>query len=114
MIYEPTLRQAYLLIRCMLPRQTVPIVVGCGTTIASRTRRGDQMILIALSRVFHTPQASGTPTKTQNSAALASSPPLPMPNEPWCTPASLLALAACNLVTSSGLMFHLGSTGLMR
>jgi len=51
-------------------------------------------------------QASGMPTKAQNSAALASSPPLPMPNEPCCTAASLFALAACSLVTSSVLMCH--------
>src|SRR5690242_2645766 len=59
---------------------------------ANITRR--QRILAALSNVFHTPQASGTPTNSQNSAALASSPPLPMPNEPCWTAASLLALAA--------------------
>src|SRR6266478_1999024 len=75
---------------------------------------GDQKILIALSSVFHTPQASGIPTKAQNSAALASSPPLPMPNEPCWIAASLFALADCSLATSSVLMCHLWSTGLIR
>src|SRR5258708_14858844 len=76
---------------------------------------GNQKILTALSSVFHTPQASGTPTNAQNSAALTSSPPVPMPpNEPDCTPAALFALAACSLATSSALMFHFGSTGLIR
>src|ERR1700722_100863 len=42
----------------------------------------DQNILAALSSVLYTPQASGIPTKAQNSAALASRPPLSMPNEP--------------------------------
>ena len=54
------------------------------------------------------------PTKAQNSAALASMPPLPMPNEPFWIAASLLALAAWSLASSSGLMFHLESTGLIR
>src|ERR1700686_4481383 len=75
---------------------------------------GDQKILIALSSVFHTPQASGMPTKAQNSAALASSPPRPMPNEPCWIAASLFALADCSLETSSVLMCHLWSTGLIR
>jgi hypothetical protein len=61
-----------------------------------------QKILAALSNVFHTPQASGIPTNSQSSAALASSPPLPMPNEP-CWIAPLLALAACSLATSASL-----------
>src|SRR5258708_38369848 len=75
---------------------------------------GNQKILSALSSVFHTPQASGMPTNAQNSAALTSRPPVPMPNEPDCTPAALFALAACSLATSSALMFHFGSTGLIR
>src|ERR1700680_543763 len=70
---------------------------------------GDQKILIALSSVFHTPQASGTPTNNQNSAALRSTPPLPMPNDPCCIAESLFALAACSLATSSALMCHLWS-----
>ena len=39
----------------------------------------DQKILTALSSVFQTPQSRGTPTKAQNNAALASSPPNPIP-----------------------------------
>src|SRR5471032_27703 len=74
----------------------------------------DQKILTTLSRVLYTPQASGMPTKAQNSAALASSPPLPMPNEPCWIAASLFALADCSLETSSVLMCHLWSTGLIR
>src|SRR5271169_3627347 len=74
----------------------------------------DQKILAALSSVFHTPQASGMPTKAQNSAALTSKPPLPMPNEPYCTAAALFALAAWSFATSASLMCHLGSTGLTR
>src|SRR5260370_28729462 len=62
---------------------------------------GDQKIFIALSSVFHTPHASGMPTKAQNSAALTSRPPLPMTNEPECTAAELFALAACTVATSS-------------
>src|SRR5207237_8042875 len=73
----------------------------------------NQNILMALSSVFHTPQASGMPTKAQNSAALASKPPRSMPNEPVST-AALFALAACSLATSSALIFHLASTGLIR
>src|SRR6478672_2077347 len=73
-----------------------------------------QKILAALSNVFHTPQASGIPTNNQNSAALASSPPLPMPNERCWIAAPLLALAACSLATSASLMCHLGLTSLIR
>jgi hypothetical protein len=54
------------------------------------------------------------PTKAQNNAALPSSPPLPMPNEPCGIAASLLVRAACNLATSSALMYHFGLTGLTR
>src|SRR5258708_36781922 len=75
---------------------------------------GNQKIFAALSSVFHTPQASGTPTNAQNSAALTSRPPVPMPNEPDCTAAALFALAACSFVPSAALMFHFGSTGLIR
>src|ERR1700737_4910391 len=71
-------------------------------------------IAAALCSVIQTPQASGMPTKAQNNAALASRPPLPMPNEPACTPAALFALAACSFATSSALIFHFGSTGLIR
>src|SRR3954453_16061248 len=74
----------------------------------------DQKILTALSNVFQTPQASGTPTKAQNSAALTSKPPLPMPNEPCWTADSFLARVAWYFATSSALMFHLSSTGLIR
>src|SRR5690349_13115790 len=77
-------------------------------------RRYVQRILAALSSVFQTPQASGMPTNSQNSAACQSSPPLPMPNEPCAVIASRLAVAACSLATSSALMCHLGSTGLTR
>lgn len=53
---------------------------GSARTVRSRSQRmRDQKILTALSSVFQTPQASGMPTKAQNSAALASSPPKPMP-----------------------------------
>src|ERR1700687_909923 len=72
----------------------------------------NQKILAALCSVIQTPHASGMPTKAQNSAAFASSPPSPMPYEPDCTPAALFALAACNFATSSALMCHLWSTGL--
>src|SRR6266478_1234350 len=75
---------------------------------------GGQNILAALSSVFQTPQASGMPTKAQNSAALTSNPPLPMPNEPCWIAASPLALAACSLATSTSLMCHFGLTGLIR
>src|ERR1700738_2386399 len=71
-------------------------------------------IAAALSSVTQTPQASGMPTKAQNSAALRSRPPLPMPNEPYCTAAALFALAACSLATSASLMCHFGLTGLNR
>src|SRR5882724_5193593 len=74
----------------------------------------NQRILAALSSVFQTPQASGIPTKAQNSAALASRPPLPMPNEPDGVEAELFAVAACSLATSSGLMCHFALTGLIR
>src|SRR5262249_16446185 len=73
-----------------------------------------QRILAALSNVFQTPHASGMPTKSKNSAACQSSPPLPMPNEPCCVAASRLAVAAWSFATSSALMYHLGSTGLTR
>jgi hypothetical protein len=50
--------------------------------------------LAALTRVIHTPQASGIPTKAQNTAAFASSPPNPIPCEP--VEMALFALAACS------------------
>src|SRR6266702_3064345 len=81
---------------------------------APRQSQCAQKILSALSSVFQTPQASGMPTKAQNSAALPSSPPLPMPNEPCWIDASLLALAAWSPATSFSLIFHFGSTGLIR
>src|SRR5258708_37228176 len=56
--------------------------VQSGRPQGSSLQKPDQKILIALTSVFHTPQASGIPTIAQNIRALASSPPLPMPNEP--------------------------------
>src|SRR5437763_453251 len=82
--------------------------------VARGEHSGDQKILAALSSVFQTPQASGTPTKAQNSTALMSNPPLPMPNEPCWTAASPFALAACSLATCPSLMCHFGLTGLIR
>src|SRR6185312_10424590 len=76
---------------------------GC-TGWRSRGVLGTQSILTALSKVFHTPQASGMPTKAQNSAALASSPPNPMPYEPDGPEFPALAVAACSLATSASLM----------
>src|SRR5215468_1009399 len=84
------------------------------TSLENALGIADQKILTALSKVFQTPQASGMPTNSQNNAAFASSPPLPMPNDPCWIAASLLALAACSLATSASLMCHLGSTGLIR
>src|SRR6187431_299664 len=72
----------------------------------SRDAPRTQSILTALSSVFHTPQASGMPTKAQNSAALASSPPNPMPYEPDGPDAPALAVAACSLATSASLICH--------
>src|SRR6516164_1234358 len=59
--------------------------------------RRDQKIFAALSSVCQTPHPSGTPTNSQNRAALRSRPPLPMPNEPCWIAAALLALAAFGL-----------------
>src|SRR3954447_5105523 len=73
-----------------------------------------QRILTALSSVFQTPQARGTPTKAQNIAALASSPPNPMPYEHDEPALPALAVAACSLATSASLMCHFASTGLIR
>src|SRR5215475_203040 len=83
------------------------------TSLENALGIADQKILTALSKVFQTPQASGMPTNSQNNAAFASSPPLPMPNDPCWIAASLLALAACSLATSASLMCHLESTGLI-
>src|SRR6266481_8900514 len=65
-----------------------------GRLTVPRLKRRTYNIFAALSKVFHTPQASGMPTKAQNKAALTSSPPLPIPNEPYCTAEALFALAA--------------------
>src|ERR1700689_1891595 len=59
-----------------------------------------QKILAALSSVFHTPQASGMPTNAQNSAALTSRPPLPMPNESEGVAAPVAAFFSCSFATS--------------
>src|SRR5262245_2435676 len=64
--------------------------------------------------VIQTPQASGTPTKAQRTAAFQSKPPLPIPNEPDAESAALLAPAAWSFKTSSSLMYHFGFTGLTR
>src|SRR6478735_3652030 len=86
-----------------------------GTNISvPRPVISDQSILTALSSVFHTPHSSGMPTKAQNKAALASSPPNPMPYDPEGPDAPTLALAACSLATSASLMCHFRSTGLIR
>src|SRR6267142_2520241 len=74
----------------------------------------NQKILAALCSVIQTPHASGIPTKAQNSAAFASRPPNPMPNEPDGVEAELFAVAACSLATSSALMCHFELTGLIR
>src|SRR4051812_40309283 len=83
-----------------------------GRRAAAPSRLQDQKIRSAFFSVIHTPQASGMPTKAQNTAALASKPPRPMPNEPDGVANAVRALAACSLATSSWLMYHLGSTGL--
>src|SRR5262245_66252617 len=82
-----------------------------GGSASVTLRRGDQKILMAFFRVIHTPQARGMATKAQNSRALASRPPLPMPYEPPGVAKALLALAACNFATSSADMCHLALTG---
>ena len=65
--------------------------IRTGATVASQARAGcqsaaadpwigpaDPNAVSAITlNVFHTPQARGMPTKAQNSAALASNPPLP-------------------------------------
>src|SRR6516164_7330400 len=76
--------------------------------------RRDQKIFAALSSVCQTPHPSGTPTNSQNRAALRSRPPLPMPNEPCWTAAALLALAAWSFATSASLIYHFELTGLIR
>src|SRR5579872_4045742 len=76
-----------------------------------RDSRAYWNIFAADCSVIHTPQARGMPTNAQNTAAFQSRPPLPMPYEPAGTTP---ALAACNLATSSWLMYHLGLTGLTR
>jgi len=58
-----------------------------------------QKIFIAFTSVCHTPQASGTPTKAQNSTAVASSPPLPMPNDP----AAIVPAAPCSSCSAATL-----------
>src|SRR5580704_12668185 len=74
----------------------------------------DQRILAALCSVSQTPHARGMPTKAQNSAALASRPPLPMPYDPDADGPDALAAPACSFATSASLMYHFGSTGLIR
>ncbi len=65
-----------------------------GWRVPQSITQGDQKILTALSKVFQTPHNNGIPTKSQNRPALASRPPLPMPNEPCWIPASVLAVSA--------------------
>src|SRR5438105_427997 len=67
----------------------------------------DQKILAALWSVIQTPHARGMPTKAQNNAAFASSPPNPMPCDPEDANAPELAVAACSLATSASLICHL-------
>src|SRR5882757_2081818 len=85
-----------------------------GRTSPSRDAMNGQKILAALCSVIQTPHARGMPTKAQNSAALASSPPNPMPNDPDGPDELALAVAACSFATSASLMCHLWSTGLIR
>ena len=54
------------------------------------------------------------PTKAQNSAARASRPPVPIPNEPDGVANAAPAAFACNAATSSGFMNHLSDSGLTR
>jgi hypothetical protein len=73
----------------------------------------DQRIVAALCSVIQTPQGSGIPTNAQNIAALASSPPKPMPYDPEGPDAPAFAVAACSLATSASLLCHFASTGLI-
>src|ERR1700733_4807707 len=82
-------------------------------TIKRPAAMTDQKIWAALCSVIQTPHARGMPTKAQNKAALASKPPLPMPNDPDGDAPEELA-PACSLATSASLMCHFGSTGLIR
>src|SRR5215471_8539763 len=86
-------------------REAVPVFLEP----SPRTCR--QKILAAFTSVFQTPQASGIPTKAQNSTACRSSPPLPMPKDPDVAAPAALCLA-CNAATSSGFMNHLSASGL--
>jgi hypothetical protein len=58
-------------------------------------------LLENLSGLQRLPQASGMPTNSQNKAALRSSPPLPMPNEPCWIVVWSFVLAACCFATSA-------------
>jgi hypothetical protein len=65
----------------------------------------------AFSTVFQIPQARGMPTKSQNTQALASSPPVPMPKEPEVVAAFFSCSLARSRATSSSVICHFGLTG---